>query len=82
MGYQMPWDRVGSTILHSMYHTSLSCTIFTTLSMTVERYQAICTPTQYRARLARYGHTQLFLVYSMPAMLMATVLNIPQVWVG
>ena len=66
-------------VLHSLYHTSLSTTIFITLAISVERYHAVCSPTSYKSRLVFYGKNHLVLLYSLPALVGAAVLNIPQV---
>ena len=66
-------------LLHTLYHTSLSTTIFITLAITMERFHAVCNPLAYRARLIIYEQRQLVLLYSLPAVGCAVVLNIPQV---
>jgi hypothetical protein len=66
-------------VLHSLYHTSLSTTIFITMAITVERFHAVCNPTPYKSRLIFYGKNNLVLLYSLPAVATASLLNIPQV---
>ena len=50
-----------------------------TLAITVERFHAVCNPTEYKSRLVFYGKKNLVLLYSLPAVATASVLNIPQV---
>ena len=66
-------------ILHSLYHNALSITIFITLAITMERFHAVCNPPEYRARLIIYGQKKLVLMYSLPAIGSAFLLNIPKV---
>ena len=65
-------------VLHSLYHTTLTITIFCTLAITTERYQALCNPTQYRQRLRSWGQKKVLLLYLLPVIIASLILNIPQ----
>ena len=66
-------------LLHTLYHTSLSTTIFITMAITMERFHAVCYPTDYRVRMTIYGQKKLVLLYIIPAIGCALLFNIPQV---
>jgi hypothetical protein len=78
LGYQVKLLYSIWPVLHSLYHTTLTITIFCTLAITTERYQALCNPTQYRQRLRSWGQKKVLLLYLLPVIIASIILNIPQ----
>ena len=59
-------------------HVALAASIFLTTSLSLERYQAVCSPHSYQARVVDTGHAHLLAYYVLPTIVAATALNIPR----
>ena len=59
-------------------HIGVSCSVFLTMSITVERYYAVCSPIVYQARLAQKGHSWILTAYITPVILTSIFLNVPK----
>ncbi|XP_023346074.1 FMRFamide receptor isoform X2 [Eurytemora carolleeae] len=67
-GYLFPW-------VESCSHFSLSLSIFLIVSITVERYQAVCYPHYYQVRAQNSGNSSL-LRHIIPGVVLSLILNI------
>lgn len=60
-------------------HLGLAASVFLTIAITLERYQAVCcSPHLYQSRLVSTGPRLLLAYYITPAVLLAVLLNIPR----
>ena len=60
-------------------HITVTISIFLTMSITLERYLAVCTAFTYQARVAEKGPFRIMCSYIIPAVLGAVLLNIPKI---
>ena len=75
----------GSSLLYqlapwtdSLCHIGVSCSVFLTVSITLERYYAVCSPIAYQARMAQKGHSWILITYISPVILTSICLNTPK----
>ena len=67
-----PWSDI-------LCHVAVTASVFLTVSITTERFYAVCRPLQYQARVREKGHYCILLQYILPAAGAALVLNLPKV---
>ena len=60
-------------------HISTTASVFMTLSLTVERFYAVCSPHSYQHRVAMRGHYCILLSYIIPTIIATVILNIPRI---
>ena len=75
----------GSSLLYQLApwtdglcHIGVSCSVFLTVSITLERYYAVCSPIAYQARMAQKGHSWILITYISPVILISICLNTPK----
>ena len=59
-------------------HVSITASVFFTISITIERYIAVCSPLTYQARVVTKGQKKILCSYLVPGLVMAIILNIPK----
>ena len=65
----LPWS-------DGLCHIAVTCSVFLTLAITGERYQAVYSPYSYQARL---DHWWLLSAYTIPLVMAAVLLNTPKI---
>ncbi|XP_023330165.1 FMRFamide receptor [Eurytemora carolleeae] len=59
-------------------HFALAASVFITVSITIERYQAVCCPYNYNGRTSTRNHNISLFSYMVPCIILALVFNIPR----
>ena len=60
-------------------HIAVSCSVFLTISITIERYLAVFSPIEYQARVSKLSQSLTLTAYLLPAFVCAAVFNIPKI---
>ncbi|XP_023335619.1 FMRFamide receptor isoform X2 [Eurytemora carolleeae] len=68
-------------VTEGVLHIGVSASVFMTISITTERFAAVCSPHTYQSRLATRGQCKIILSYILPVVLFSIVLNLPRLLV-
>ena len=60
-------------------HIAVSASVFITIAITMERYQAVCFPYTYQIRLVKKGNWYIMIGNMIPIFLAAVLLNMPKI---
>ena len=65
-------------LINPLRSVSCNASIFTTIALSYERHKALCNSIQHRQARAKYSVKRRTLIYVIPILLMAIILNIPR----